>query len=359
MTDERLRKILGNLPTEKYYPIKRFLGMNALAAFSLSIINSIPIIDYSLMLLYVMNCMGFTYMKQYRGIDFTKSYIDLEEDYNLFLSNYSNLMNTLDMKSLASLCESFYYLYDKGYLSIDGTFNNEKESFFEGRRFQLANIFNGCGVCRHKANSLKDILNYCGYPTASIPIYTRRYENYTQEDKESIREYLDKAFEDIEKDEALRTFVVDAFLNVEVLTHQFVVNQQRNDEKSKRKEKIARKYGNHLIILTSDGSKRITYDPTDNLFYQFKDKDSLDIINEYGIRSESKFRLINHANTPSEEKIFWNNLKLEPKNLEGLRDAQMEAEKRLDDNLDIIERFQKDNIPLMTTLRDKAYKLIV
>lgn len=359
MTDERLKKILGNLPTEKYYPLRRFLGMNAVAAFSLSIINTIPAIDYSLIFLYFMNYMGFASMRQYRGIDFTKSYIDMEEDHNLFLSNYRDLMNTLDMNSLASLCESFYYLCNNGYLSLDGNFNSKNNSFFEGRRFQLANIFNGCGVCRHKSNSLKDILNYCGYPTAGIPVYTRKYENYTQEDIENLRTYFKKLFEEVEEDKDLFDFSVEAFLNIEVLTHQFIVGREIKQTSSKSKRKLEKEVGNHLIVLTSDGDKRITYDPTDNFFYQFKDKDSRDIINEYGMRLESRFRQLNYVNTPSEEKILWNNLKLEPMNLEGLREAQDEAERRIKDNLDIVDNFRKENVPLMRELRDKAYKLIV
>ena len=55
MTDEKLRKIMGSIPTEKYYPIKRILGLGTIASLSLSIVNTIPLVDYSLILLYLLN----------------------------------------------------------------------------------------------------------------------------------------------------------------------------------------------------------------------------------------------------------------------------------------------------------------
>lgn len=356
MTDEKLRKIMGSIPTEKYYPIKRILGLGTIASLSLSIVNTIPLVDYSLILLYLLNYLGYATMNNNRGIDFTKSYLELEQDYNTFLNNYRDLMNTLDMESLASLCASFYYLMKNGYLSLGGSFSSLSDDYFEGRKYQLANIFNGCGICRHKANALKDILNTCGYPTSSIPVYTRKYEDFTREDIENIKKNLENVFRELEEDENLRKYAVEAFLNIEVITHQFEINNETNP---KMQRKIEKKFGNHLIVLTSDGNKRIAYDPTDNFFYQFIDQNSIDIINEYGNRMELRFRRLFIANTPSQEKMFWKNLKLESRNLEGLREAQDDAEKRIQENLDIVEKFREENIPLMRDLRDKAYRLIV
>lgn len=359
MTDERLKKIMGIIPTEKYHLIEKILGLSALGSFPLAIVNTIPLVDFLVLLLYMLNSVGYSTMKESRGIDFTKSYLELEQDYNLFLNNYRNLMSSLDINSLASLCSSFYYLYKHGYLSIEGNFSSNNEEYFEGRRFQLVNIFNGCGVCRHKANSIKDILNFCGYPTAGIPVYTRIYEKYNEEDIANMRESLLSLFEDIEE-EKLRVLVSDAVLNIELLYHQMDLDKELASENySEKKKRIVKSSGNHLIVITSYNGESITYDPSDNCFYEFKNKKSYDIINEYGMRVLYRLKYLGTYNTPSEQRILYRNLKLDPMNLVGLRIEQDKAELRLKDNLDMVNRFRKENLPLMQSLRDKAYKLVL
>ena len=360
MTDELMKKMYGKISTEKFNSIKNTLGISALSASFLTMISNVPVIDYSLLPIFILNYSSFYLMCNYNAIDFTKSYKDLEDEYKLFLNNYRGLMNSLDINSIASLCGSFYYLYKNGYLTIDGHFDLNSKNYFEGRRYQLVNIFNGCGVCRHKANSLKDILNFCGYETAGIPIYTRVYEKYTEEDIANMKKYFLNLFDHIDIDKDMIDFVTDSYINMQVLVHQFDLDNEKNSEDySEEKKKLSMKVGNHLTVITSDGSESIVYDPTDNCFYQLKDKKSCDVINEFGMRVEYRLRYLGRTNTPSEEKILFRNLKLHPMSLEGLRESQIEAELKIKANLDIIDKFKKDNLPLMHSLRDKAYKLVL
>lgn len=359
MTDDQLKKIFKNVPTDKFDLIKNTFGIGSISASLLSILNSVPVLDYSLIFLYIVGYLSFLTMNNNHPIDFSKSYQELDDEYNLFLNNYRNLMSSLDMNSLASLCSSFYYLYKHGYLSIEGNFSSNNEEYFEGRRFQLVNIFNGCGVCRHKANSIKDILNFCGYPTAGIPVYTRIYEKYNEEDIANMRESLLSLFEDIEE-EKLRVLVSDAVLNIELLHHQMDLDKELASENySEKKKRRVKSSGNHLIVITSYNGESITYDPSDNCFYEFKNKKSCDIINEYGMRVLYRLKYLGTYNTPSEQRILYRNLKLDPMNLVGLRIEQDKAELRLKDNLDMVNRFRKENLPLMQSLRDKAYKLVL
>ena len=53
MTDERLKKIFKNVPTDKFDLIKNTFGIGSISASLLSIINSVPVLDYSLIFLYI------------------------------------------------------------------------------------------------------------------------------------------------------------------------------------------------------------------------------------------------------------------------------------------------------------------
>lgn len=355
MTDERLKKMFGNIPTGKYKQLEKNLIMGELVIPALARINPINTIDLTLIAIWIINYISYVSMRHYHVVDFTKDYNELEAEYNAYLSNYRALMDTLDIDSYASLCASFYYLYRNGYLSISGVHDKSCKNFFEGRRFQLVNLFNGCGVCRHLATSLKDILNFCGYPSSATIVYTRKYEDFTQEEIESMKSYFQKLVSE-EIDERLKEIIVDSFINMQIASRNF--NALNESDKQESIKKIQKEKGDHVIATTNVGGKNVAYDPTTNVFYQYKDKKTYNLVDEMGKIIEFRTQNIDILNTPSEKKILLNNLKLESINLEGLCEETEETGKKMNENTDILQSFRSDNLDLMKSLKDKSYRLI-
>ncbi len=359
MNDELIKKIYGHIPTNKYSTIKKSLGGYMILSLLGTTITNVPAVDISFLTLFLTSYFTLLPMSAYNTLDFTKDYNNLDPEYQLFLHNYSEFMKSLDIKSIAYLCGAFFYLYKNGYLSIDGEFKTEENKLFEGRRFQLVNIFNGYGLCRHITGSLKDILNYNGYPTGSLPIYNRKYEMYDEKDIENMRASIYQTFKDFNISEEEKTKLTQIFLDEKVMTHKLSVLSTMEKEKvSELDISEYRALGNHISVITSDGRSSIVYDSNINSFFRFQKDSKCDIINESSVREEYRLRDIQIYNTPSEEKRLIKNLKLYPMSLEGLREEQNEAIRRIKDNLDMIDRFREENLPLMKSLRDKAYKLV-
>lgn len=122
-----------------------------------------------------------------------EEYASLLSDYRQFLKRYKVLNDELSFEEPISIYALFVYMVNNGFLSKDKSieFKVFYKKYLDMINLYGANIFNGKGVCRHKASMLTDILresgiesynysNLCSVPAlyALVQKYYRDVYNY-------------------------------------------------------------------------------------------------------------------------------------------------------------------------------------
>ena len=122
-----------------------------------------------------------------------EEYASLLSDYRQFLKRYKVLNDEISFEEPISIYALFVYMVNNGFLSKDKSieFKVFYKKYLDMINLYGANIFNGKGVCRHKASMLTDILresgiesyhysNWCSVPAlyALVQKYYRDVYNY-------------------------------------------------------------------------------------------------------------------------------------------------------------------------------------
>lgn len=324
-------KVLNNMDFNKYKKISTFVSFGTLGsnlACWASILSgaegeflTIP----SMMIFWFLN-MFFSINSN--NIYKTKDIKELMIAYKQFLQNYNELNKLFEFKSPVEISTMFNYLLYNGYLSKDKRFEFSEDNVIDFRNFGGLSIFEGKGVCRHISLLLNDIFKKYGMKGEKISVYQRERCVDNNALVEIMNEFLEKALQNIDAPNVLD---LDYYRNGIKKT----IILEPIDIKSIERKKIS----NHAINYVEFGGVGYYLDATQDDIYQKKDNSlflSDQVDESMYIVSNPKYKYLS-SNT---------------------REVDFEVSSKTnlicEDNIDVFEKFYKDNKDIYEDIVQKS-----
>ena len=189
--------------------------------------------------------------------------------YKEFIHNYNKLNRTFNLNDPYEIYALYYYLYRRGYLSINKDFRYDVDAVSNNiAPLMGCNVLSGSGVCRHISGLLSDIMNDYGMDSVNMSVYSSKYYVVFDtsclfgKDKEELREWLDESI--INKDVFFKALAEIDYLEKKARP---IILTEPNMNLSTRLG------GNHAITYVNYKDRNYYLDPTNKTSYRMSPKD--------------------------------------------------------------------------------------
>ncbi len=274
---------------------------------------------------------------------------EVEKLYDEFINNYSKINEMFNLNDPMEIYKMFNYLLYKGYLSRNKSFNFSFKDVCDVGSIRGANVINGNGVCRHIAPMLKDIYNASGVESYVLPVYQRKWntqvifvdESLTLEEKDHIEKML---YEFKEYRELVDFFEI-------YYSGRVVVEKQFLESDS-----YERSCGNHVINMVIYKGQKCFVDPTQGRVYNYSLERSV-LFDKYDDKIDICLSRFEEYNKKVSFERIRSKLLLPTLGYEGNLSSKIIS--MVDDNLDIFEKFYRENSSLYEEISDKLKNIRV
>ena len=248
-------------------------------------------------------------------------------DHNQILNLYKELAFKLDINNSLDLSNFYSYLLWNGYFSIDKTHKYQMKDRYNTKGFYSLEIYKGKGVCLNYAMQLRDFLKTSGINAAAISCYIDNRNSKI--DKETTK--VIERQKNISKLEQLKYNLATPFTNI-----------------------IARKTGNHEIVLINDEKGLYYYDPTNLCTLNPNSFDKGNLINGKGYYKIIPDSFVIPFSTNEIEEIIYKLLVNDnaSRNLScnNFYESLNKVSKIINDNKDMLDEAYSDALPRISNI---------
>ena len=222
----------NNVDIEQLTTITKFLEHNQININDIrSILSSIYTLDY---------------ITSFRTQTITTEYKELKYLYDEVINNIGIFLKDLNIIEPISIFTTYVYMYRSGYFSYNKefTYSTDMKDF---AKLNGLDVISGKGVCRSISSMLTDIYNKLGMPSYNLMV------NSSKETLNNINELCPIK---LNVDNNSNKFIKF----IEIITSHFPL-------------------ANHLITTVEQNNKNYIFDPTNDCFLQYTDKNRLGLAN--------------------------------------------------------------------------------
>ena len=256
-------------------------------------------------------------------------YKEFQKIYNEVLGDMVNLSKTLDNKSIMEHFALYNYLIDSDYLSCKNSDNKYHDVFYEPTLAPEYTL-NGHGICRHQAAMGNDFFTELGFENNFEVCYLSRDLKNSVE-LTVIVSFLDSLAESFEAE--------GRFEEAKKVRHDIEIFKTLNDdvldEEPKKKVKI-----NHAIIKVNDDINTYLLDTAQRTFYTSSGYDP-------NVYLDYKGKKVDIGKDLRDRKAYNKISPIIPTKdllpIDTLRDEYVDSLIKIEDNVDLIKKFNKEN----------------
>ena len=259
MIDERLFKILGKQSFDKLETLKEKCQVSTIGILStlpaLALVHSgevgIIIVGTG-----ALSATATIICSEKRIEMYSKDIIEIKKIYNEIINDYGKLNKNLNLENPVEVYTLFNYALRKGYLSRNKNFTEYNKA---SRMKTILGVYpiTGVGVCRHIAQTLKDVLKASGIESNTLNVFQRPYT------KEEAKEIIVKR-----ANEKLENINVPEKVKIEMLANYILQELEKLNPVMTKIDKSIEKCGNHVITVAVKGGKLHLLDSTQERIYK-------------------------------------------------------------------------------------------